>query len=348
MIYPHDHGIEYILTGTSDGRLIVLKRGFQDSSSLSKLAFVREAQEGSGRKTRVNTRVNEDLSAEPTQKFPTQVECRKRSSPFSELKRTLSLLYAQEKIRNGRLNVGLSLSIIQSLVLGNLSPSSKDPEADLPFILAHLKQHLAQDLNLLSVDFRRISDDRVWVLACPREKIQEILSLNHKSAFVRAVEPSINGLFRLLSERFYSLAPQFYADETFAFLWIDAHENQKIYRFSCLQGVQILASERLSPTAGELSEGLASFLIACLEKYHTHWAKFSIKPIDTPSAENPHSKRSGYPLFLWIEQCLQSILLSALDEAFGKNSGLEVRIITPPDCGLEHADEYVSLGLALR
>ncbi len=47
--------------------------------SLSKLAFVREIQEGSERKTGVNTTVNEDLSTEPTQKFSTQVEFRKRS-----------------------------------------------------------------------------------------------------------------------------------------------------------------------------------------------------------------------------------------------------------------------------
>ena len=47
--------------------------------SLSKLPFVREVQEGSERKTGVNTGVNEDFSTELTEKFSTQVECRKRS-----------------------------------------------------------------------------------------------------------------------------------------------------------------------------------------------------------------------------------------------------------------------------
>ncbi len=312
ILYPYHHGIEYILVGTREEQLMFVKRGLQEG-------------------------------------------------PFSGLKKTLSLIYSQEKIRNGRLTVGLSLSMTQSLVLGNLAPSSTDRESDLPFVLAHLKQHLAEDLALLSVDFRRISDDRVWVLSCPREKIQEILSLNQKSALVSAIEPSINGLLRLLSQRFYSLTPQFYADETFAFLWIDGNEKEKVYRFSCFQGFQIIASETL-PQANAGSSQLGQFLMTCLEKYHTHGTKYSIKPPGTTRAESPKkvstddsfrfqtedSVLGGYSLFLWIDEHLESPLVSTLERAFADSCNLNLRTITPKSCGLQHADEYAALGLALR
>jgi hypothetical protein len=312
ILYPYHHGIEYILVGTCEEQLMFVKRGLHEG-------------------------------------------------PFSGLKKTLSLIYSQEKIRNGRLTVGLSLSITQSLVLGNLAPSSTDRASDLPFVLAHLKQHLAEDLALLSVDFRRISDDRVWVLSCPREKIQEILSLNQKSALVSAIEPSINGLLRLLSQRFYSLTPQFYADETFAFLWLDGNQKEKVYRFSCFQGFQIIASETL-PQANAGSSQLGQFLIACLQKYHSHWAKCSMNPLATTREESPKSASTdgalptqrggstlqGYSLFLWIDEPLESPLVSTLERAFADSCNLNLRTITPKSCGLEHADEYAALGLALR
>jgi len=265
---------------------------------------------------------------------------------FQKMREALQAYYKSKHICTGRLRIAVSASAIKSAVLGNLcvSPQCKtEKNSEFLLVLAHLKQHWGEGLNELSVDFKRISDQQVLIVSCPRELIYQAELLSLKRIPVDIVEPSMHALLRLLQQT--KVAKNIgniedFPAATFAFFWMDEMFGMKKYRLSVCQGFQIIWDHVLA------NFDFRSELVNVAQSHAFNVA------FEAYAADPMAFSKWGPPscIYLWIEPAWEAMLTQVLNDFLKAKNWSTSRMTSclPVDFGLQAADEFVPLGLAIR
>jgi hypothetical protein len=257
--------------------------------------------------------------------------------------------YKKNKIKSGHLSMSVSFSKTKNFILTALDLPARDSE--LPFILAHLKQHLGERLSDTAVDFQRLSQDTVRVVTSPAIELQIAKAWDTKKIPLVSLEPSLESLRRmLLCEGLSTVGAQH--NQHMGLFWIDATSSGKKYRLTFCQGLEVLwdkVFESLVLKSFDLHQGemltgpevleCADFLESALSEY-LQQISGSVGRI---SVETP-------AIYLCVQQQGSETLTGAVARAFAHSrfTSPSIRCIFPETLGLQYPDEFVSYGLTLR
>ncbi len=274
----------------------------------------------------------------------------------NQIKTWLKSFYKTKKIKSGSLRASISSSKTRSFVLSNLDLSLEDSE--LPFVFAHLKQHLGESFKDTAVDFKRISDHEVWVETCSNSELKAAMIWHTDRVPLVSLEPSLESLRRILRVHslfdFQSLSHS----QHIGFFWIDATPTGKKYRLTFCEGIEVIWDKVLQTLElsfpaqnsgnlfGEEKRSDAEIISDICDFLEFSLREYSEKILGSLGG----SPRQIPIIYLWITSDYSSALTACIKGFFSEtvSQKSEVISILPEDFGLEYPDEFVAYGLAIR